>query len=211
MTRCLDIHTHHPAPQPMAVVSAGPEDFSPVAGQFYSIGIHPWLTVKDPSPESLRNFDELCALPEVVAIGECGIDKLKGGPLFRQLIVMKHQIEVSETLKKPLIIHDVKAHDVIVGLKRDLQPCQKWMVHGFRGKPSVAKMLTDAGIWLSFGEKFNSEDLKLVPESMILAETDESSLSIEEIIRHLSENLGKDMTEIIAGNTIEFLGLDRQL
>ncbi|MCH5230377.1 MAG: TatD family hydrolase [Muribaculaceae bacterium] len=205
MTRCLDIHTHHAAPQPQAVISASFEDFNPMEGQLYSLGIHPWTPYKDFSSQDWADYLLMAAQPCVVAIGECGIDKVKGGPLFNQLLIMKKQIEMSEVLHKPLIIHDVKAHDVITGLKRDMQPTQKWMVHGFRNKPSVAKMLTDAGIYLSFGELFNPEVPTLVPKELILAETDESPLTIEEIIARLSSNLGEDITELIAANTASFL------
>lgn len=205
MTRCLDIHTHHPAPQPLGVVAVTVEEFTPIEGQLYSVGIHPWTTMSAPSLALWNEFERIATMPQVVAIGECGIDKLKGGPLFRQLQVMSRQIEISEKLGKPLIIHDVKAHDVIVGLKRDMNPKQKWVVHGLRGKPSVAKMMTDAGIYVSFGEKFNPETPRSIPEEMILAETDESLLTIEEIIAALSANMGKDMTEIIRQNTENFL------
>ena len=205
MTPCLDIHTHHPAPQPQAVIAVSLKEFLPLEGQRFSIGVHPWDSQQMPTAQDWADFEIKASLPEVVAIGECGIDKLKGGLLFKQLIVMNHQIEISEKLKKPLIIHNVKAHDVIVGLKRDLNPTQKWMVHGFRGKPTVAKMLTDAGIYLSFGEKFNPDTPRTVPQHMILAETDDSLLSIEQIIARLSDNLGRDVTDLIAANTATFL------
>lgn len=205
MTLCLDIHTHHQAPQPQAVVSVTMENFSPIEGQYYSLGIHPWETAKTVSAAEWEEFEKLAAHPSVVAIGECGVDKLKGGLLFKQLIVFNRQIKISEKLGKPLIIHDVKAHDVIVGLKRDMNPTQKWLVHGLRAKPTVAKMLTDAGIYVSFGEKFNAESPKFVPPEMLLAETDESQLSIEEIIANLSATLERDLTGEIAENTARFL------
>ena len=205
MTRCLDIHTHHQAHQPQAVVSVSLSDFNPLPGQFYSLGIHPWDSSITMTKEDWEEFERIASLPCVVAIGECGIDKLKGAPLFQQMLVMKKQIDISEELGKPLIIHDVKAHDVIVGMRRDFQPSQNWLIHGFRGKPSLAKMMTDAGIYLSFGEKFNKETPSTIPEGMILAETDESELTIQEIIRNISEFTGKDMTEIIALNTQNFL------
>ena len=210
MTRCLDIHTHHPAPQPEAVVSVAPGRFSPVGGQLYSVGIHPWDTDREMTPEDWEMLEEIAAKPEVAAIGECGLDKLRGGPLFRQLNVLERQISLSEKLNKPLIIHDVKYHDVITGLKRDLNPRQKWVIHGFRGKPSIAKMMTEVGIYLSFGEKFNPETPAMVPPEFILAETDESPLSIEEIINRLSANMGIDITEVIARNTADFLGIKHE-
>ncbi|MCH5237308.1 MAG: TatD family hydrolase [Muribaculaceae bacterium] len=206
MTRCLDIHTHHLPPQPEGVVCATPDRFHPVDNQYFSIGIHPWKTTVEPTPEEWNKLEELASDSRIVAIGECGVDTLKGGPLFRQMIVMKRHIEISERFLKPLVIHDVKAHEIIIGLKKELKPTQKWVVHGFRGKPTVAKMLTDAGIYLSFGEKFNSETLMNVAEEMILAETDESHLTIEQIIFQISSVKGYDMTPIIGRNTSLFLG-----
>lgn len=208
MTLCLDIHTHHSAPQPQGVVAVSFRNFNPIENQFYSVGIHPWESSAPMSKEDWEEFERIASLPCVVAIGECGIDKLKGGPLFKQLIVMNKQIELSEKLMKPLIIHDVKAHDVIVGLKRDLNPIQKWVIHGFRAKPTVAKMMTDAGIFISFGEKFNPETPLTVPENFLLAETDDSPLTIQEIISNLSANMGRDVTSLITANTMNFLDIE---
>ena len=205
MTRCLDIHTHHPAPRPWAVVDAPFQDFSPLEGQRYSVGIHPWLTIGNIPLQQWEALEKAAMCPEVVAIGECGIDKIKGGFMFRQVSAMQKQVELSEKLGKPLIVHDVKAHDVVVGLKKDLEPKQNWVVHGFRGKPTVAKMLTDAGIYLSYGENFNSEALLITPPDMILAETDESILPIEAIIEKLSAVLGFDAMPLVEANTAKFL------
>lgn len=205
MTRCLDIHTHHPAPQPLAVINANRQDFSPLENQLYSVGIHPWDTFTSPTEDDWQKFEALCRLPEVVAIGECGFDTIKGGHFFRQVLIFKRQMEISEKIGKPLIIHDVRAHDSVVGYRREYNPSQNWVVHGFRGKPTVAKMLTDVGIYLSFGEKFNPEALKSTPRHLILAETDESKLDIESIIAAMSECIGLDMMPVIAENTARFL------
>ena len=201
----LDIHTHHPAPQPCGVIAVNPSEFQPIPDQFYSIGIHPWDIGGEINEDTWESLEKYASDPQVVAIGECGIDLLKGGHLFKQMQVFKRQIDLSEKIHKPLIIHDVRAHDVIVGLKRDLKPTQQWMVHGFRGKPTVAKMLNDAGIWLSFGEKFNPLSLQAVPVEMILAETDESEMSIFEIIKTLSAVKGTDLTQDIARNVGRFI------
>lgn len=196
-----DIHTHHPAPQPHAIVNASPSAFSPVAGQMYSVGIHPWDTVNEPEAGLREELRRCAAMPEVAAIGECGIDIPKGGPLFRQMLLLKLHIELSECFSKPLILHDVKAHDIIIGLRRDMKPSMPWIVHGFRGKPQAAEMLIKSGVNISFGALFNPETVRSVPDNMILAETDESTQTISEIIRMLSEARGKDLTDTVASNT----------
>lgn len=188
----------------------GPSGFEPVEGQLYSVGIHPWESMQAPSAEIIADLERVAALPCVAAIGECGYDALKGGPAFRQLQLFKKHVEISEASGKPMVIHDVKGHDIIIGLRRDLAPKQKWAVHGMRNNANVAGMLLGAGLWISFGEKFNRDALKMVlqewPERL-LAETDESSLRIEEIIANLSAAAGRDLTELIEKNTKEFLGI----
>lgn len=207
----LDIHTHRMPPQPQAVVSvrvdATGAAFTPLKDQLYSAGIHPWdTTMSFPDATVLKELEALCADPQIVAVGECGIDKLKGAPLFRQMLVMRRLIEISEKVGKPLIIHSVRAHDTILGLKKDLVPRQKWLIHGFRGKPSVAKMLTDAGIFLSFGTLHNDDTVRTVPLELMLAETDDNPESIETVIASLSALRGRDLTGEIAANTMRFLG-----
>lgn len=217
MTPCLDIHTHHPAPQPYGVVSATLEDFNPVEGQRYSLGVHPWTVKAVPDRAFWEEFERKASHPSVVAIGECGIDRIKGAPLFIQMIVFKQQILISEKLGKPMVIHDVKAHDQILGMRKDGDLRQNWVIHGFRGKPTIGKMYTDAGIYLSFGEKYNPETLKSMPRGLILSETDESSLTIQEVISNLSATLNGGepgqttaTTEMIESNTKVFLNISTE-
>ncbi len=209
----LDIHTHKPLPQPEAVAdisaliaeATGVHSLPDGNGGVFSVGIHPWTTLSPPSEELWKRIEEVAADERVKAIGECGIDLVKGGPMFRQLEVMKRMVDISENLQKPMIIHDVKAHDIIIGLRRDLKPRQNWVIHGFRGKPQLAASLINAGCRVSFGEHFNADTLRTINRDEILAETDESELTIEEIIGRLSEIRGEDVTESVRENTASFL------
>lgn len=205
-----DIHTHHPAPQPEGIISLSiiPDNTASISlqqGQTYSLGLHPWDTT-DLDDSYFSTLESFASLPNVAAIGECGLDRLKGAPWFRQLLIFKKHVELSESVGKPLIIHDVKAHDVIAGLRRDLRPSQPWVIHGFRGKPSVAQSLLKAGCHLSFGEWFNEETVAMIPLERMLAETDESALSIDQIIERLSEARGEDLQSVIINNTSAITG-----
>lgn len=203
----LDIHTHHPQPYPQGVINVTVEDFSPVEGQLYSVGIHPWDTSEAVAEERLSLLEKLAAHPQIVAIGECGVDLLKGGPMFRQLQLLKRHIEISEAVKKPVIMHVVKGSDIIMGLKRDLQPEQQWIIHGFRGKPQLAEALLSAGIHLSFGPRYNIDTVKSMPVGRILAETDDSPMTIDEVIASLSEAVGRDLLPEIKDATARVLRL----
>ena len=212
----LDIHTHNPEPDTRAVIDLSaavaetasefeiPERYS--FRQMFSVGIHPWtLLDNDVDPEVLKAVEKLASHPQVVLIGEAGIDIPKGGPLFRQMNVFKSMIDLSEKVGKPLLIHNVKAQDIIIGLHRDIRPRQPWIIHGFRQKPSVAEMLLKEGLHLSFGPMFNPVTLRAIPSDRILAETDDSLLPVDEVIERLSDSAGYDLTQTIARNSNEIL------
>lgn len=202
----IDCHTHRPAPAPGAVISTTPIGFVAMGEQLWSTGLHPWdldlftddgMQIKD---EIWVEMVAASSSPYVAAIGECGIDISRGGLLATQMLAFRKQALLAERLRKPLIIHAVKAHDIVTGLKRDLRPEQPWIIHGFRNKPTIADIYLNAGCYLSFGEKFSPEAIDITPEDRILAETDESTLSIDEIIARLEESAQKPLRDTIIAN-----------
>ncbi len=176
----------------------------------FSVGIHPWDVSPVPDADEERAWERLEALallPNVAAIGECGIDLMRGNaPLFRQMQVMKRHVELSERAGKPLLIHDVKAHDILVGMRRDMKPSQPWAIHGFRLKAGVAEMMLRAGFMLSLGPDFNPDSLRTIPRDRLLAETDDSPVEIGTVIARLSAAAGEDLGPTIAANSAAFLG-----
>ena len=196
----LDVHSHRWAPYAEGIISLRELDAPLCKGQLYSAGIHPWDTASADVEETFPKLEELALNPQVVMIGECGVDVGKGAPLYKQLLILKRHIDLSERVGKSLILHCVKGADIILGLKRDLQPKQPWIIHGFRGKPELARQLTDKGLYLSFGEKFNPATVMQMPCERLLAETDESVLTIEEIIGALSAAANRDLLPSIRSN-----------
>ena len=104
-------------------------------------------------------------------------------------------------------MHDVKAHDILIGMRRDLRPTQEWLIHGFRQKPAVAEMLMRAGFRLSIGAEFNPDTLSVIPRDQLLTETDDSSVSIEEVITKIETISGEKLRDQIIKNAGEFLKL----
>lgn len=207
--RILDIHSHRMPPEETALTDVsgrvidGPE-FIPAPGCLFSAGVHPWNSAEMPSEEIWKKLENFATLDCCAAIGECGVDLPKGGPMFLQLQIFKRQTELSEQLHLPLIIHCVKADDIICGLRRDLRPTQPWAIHGFRGKPQAAAGLLRAGCYLSFGPNFNPDTLRATDRNRILAETDDSPADIRDVIAALSEAAGEDLTDTIAMNSRNF-------
>lgn len=173
-----DIHTH--ALRLGAVVAAEPLTELAADSYIYSMGIHPWHTV--PPRHDFTLLEKLCGDPRIVAVGECGIDRLKGAPIPRQEDIFRQHIAISERLRKPMIIHCVRAHDIILDIHRETDPRQTWILHGFRRKPDVARQLLDRGIMLSLGPRFNPETACMIPDDRLLIETDDDpTLTIADV------------------------------
>jgi len=169
---------------PGRIVCVDPTEVSALPGGTCSAGIHPWRTDRA-TPEALRQLDEWARLPEVVAIGETGLDPLRGPSLDIQRKILEYHAALAGITSKPLILHIVRRWDDIIALKRRLNPQVEWIVHGFRGGPQLARQLVGEGFSLSLGERFNPGVPGAVSSDRIYAETDCSDVSISEIRRRI--------------------------
>ena len=100
-------------------------------------------------------------------------------------------------MRKPLIIHCVKAFDSIIALHKEYRPQQAWIIHGFRGKPQLAEQLTRAGLSLSLGEHFNEESARIILAEKLFIESDESKVPIEEIYARIAKARGCSVEELV--------------
>lgn len=182
----LDIHTHqYDENTNQYILNCELSQFSPQKEHFYSVGLHPWNVTKI-TASTLNRLKNICQNPQVLAIGETGLDRIRSSNWNLQLESFKLHIELSETLRKPLIIHCVKSANEIIKFKKKYQPNSAWIIHGFRGKKELATQLINQNIYLSFGEKHNKEALISTPIEKLFIETDESSKSILDIYQEIA-------------------------
>lgn len=144
-----------------------------ISGQLYSIGIHPWSTSAPVSPEAWESLEKALHDDCVVAVGECGLDKNRGGTQQEQEEVFLRQVKLSEKHCKPLIIHCVGRYGRLMELHRQLQPAQQWIIHGFTGKPELCRQLLAEGIDISLGPRSNTALADIVPPERLYRESDE--------------------------------------
>lgn len=200
-TMILDAHSHD-IHHRNAIACVSPEAFAPEEGQYYCVGIHPWDS-ENVSASALRLLHEAAAHPQVVAVGEAGIDKLKGASIEKQMEIFAMQAKIASRLHKPLIVHAVKSLDEILAAKKRENPPVPWIWHGFRGNRHTAETLVKHGFLLSFGERFNAEAVVATPDNALLVETDMSQLPIEKIIEKIASAKGISphaLTQIVASN-----------
>lgn len=214
----IDIHTHNHTANP-EVISIFCCDEEDVIVPYCSVGIHPWNTILASTDSSFvenrrKQILSSALMPDVKAIGEVGLDVLRGAEMDIQIEVFRQMIAISEQTKKPLIIHQVKSLEHIIRLHRECRPRQRWIIHGYRNKVEQARQLIHEGIELSFGQHFNTNALMLAwQEKALWLETDTAELTIEEIYRNAAVALGIDEEELktyLYRKVIELLSLPGQ-
>lgn len=195
----IDIHMHGGKPSQgifiletlMAHEERLPED---IEGTAFTYGIHPWFLDEKSYRDHLKMVEKITAQPEVVAIGEAGFDKLRGPSPELQADVFEAQVSISENLRKPLIIHCVRAWDELLASQKKLKPGMHWMIHGFRGKTRQAQQLLSKGFWLSIWFEYalrpeSRELFKNLPIERFFLETDGADVDIRDIYNKVSTDL----------------------
>ena len=158
-----------------------------------SIGLHPWHILQFNAESCLEKVGEFAILPQVLAIGETGLDRNIETSLDIQEKVFMEQILISEKISKPLVIHCVKAYSDIIHLRKTKEWNMKWMFHWFNENIAIANELINLDCYLSFGRSLfhpngrNAEVFRVIPIDRIFLETDDAEITIENVYARAAE------------------------
>ncbi len=205
----FNLHTHQYTNQPdvLELVNQYPQEFD-VAIPFYSIGIHPLFINENRLESDFKVVNEKLALPECLALGECGLDKRSETPFEVQQLVFEKQLALAEKHQKPVVIHCVAAFQELIEIKKRLKISVPMIVHGFSKKVELAKQLIDNGFYVSFGKNLLRYPelepvFKSIPNDRFLLETDMIEEGIQEVYALAAKykNLKlNELQEIVNGN-----------
>jgi len=205
----FNLHTHQYTNQPdvLELVNQYPQEFD-VAIPFYSIGIHPLFINENRLESDFKVVNEKLALPECLALGECGLDKRSETPFEVQQLVFEKQLALAEKHQKPVVIHCVAAFQELIEIKKRLKISVPMIVHGFSKKVELAKQLIDNGFYVSFGKNLLrypelESVFKSIPNDRFLLETDMIEEGIQEVYALAAKykNLKlNELQEIVNGN-----------
>jgi len=213
----IDIHTHDAVPVKnifsIDVLMAHEERLPErKKGILYSYGIHPWHLNEFNQEDQLASVKKITADPLVIAVGETGFDRIRGPSMELQCRIFEEQVRIAERLGKPVVVHCVRAWDELLLQHKRLNPGMPWLVHGFRGKPDLARQLVSRGMYISFWFEFiiKPESAKLirsVPKERIFLETDGADVDIRDIYNKVTLDLGipvDELKSLIRNNFFDF-------
>ena len=155
----------------------------PVGGaQFYAgLGQHPYWASEVKDLEGFgTSLAESVQRVGAVAIGECGLDKKRGGAMAHQVALFETHLSVAKELNLPCIVHCVGTQaELFASLDRVGLGPAGGVVHGFSGERSFAQALTRRGLLLGLGPAVTRtsrqrlrEAVAELPEESYVLETD---------------------------------------
>ena len=201
---------------------------------YATIGLHPIHTSKSYHDEKelgeggkeftsrgevfdMAAYEELGKSPRVIAVGECGLDYYRCDESTKALQskVFIEQIELANTLGKPLMLHIRNAYDDALEILKTHAKV-KGDTHFFAGDWATAKKYLDFGFTLSFTGVVTfthdyDEVVKNAPLDMLLSETDAPYVTpaphrgkrnepayVELVVRQIAAIRGEDFEKVAA-------------
>jgi TatD DNase family protein len=149
-------------------------------GVWATAGVHP-----HEAAAGIEGLEALLAAPEVVAVGECGLDYFyEHSPREAQRDVFAAQIALAHRHDLPLVIHSRDAWDDTFDVLAAEGTPPSTVFHCFTGGPDEARRCLDVGAHLSFSGIITfktADDLRaaaaICPLDRLLVETDSPYLA----------------------------------
>ena len=186
---------------------------------FATAGVHPHHAIEytDETDAELR---ELLRAPEVVAVGECGLDYFRDlSPRLAQRRAFERQLQIAVEFGKPLFLHQRDAHGDFLAILRDFSGrIGPVVVHCFTGTREECFECLDAGYFIGItgwlcderrGQHLR-EFVRHIPAKRLLIETDSPYLLPRTVrpmpshrrnepmyLRHIVEELARDRGEAV--------------
>ena len=146
---------------------------------FAAVAIHP-NEAYAADDAALREIARLARLPQVVAIGETGLDFYRDTATeAAQQASFRAHIQIAKDSGKALVIHDREAHDAVLQALEDEGAPDRVIFHCFSGDTAMARACADRGYAMSFAGNMTfknaeplREALRVAPLDLLLVETD---------------------------------------
>lgn len=196
----VDAHSHqkNPDSEVKTLLSLSYPEANFPSDALFHYGLHPWHAQTFEAGKFEQQLKLALQSANFVALGECGLDKLKGPSLSRQQEVFRAQLELA--IKHNIgivIIHCVRAYSDILEISDACSYRGVLVFHDFNASFEIAQELIKRGHILCLGKTLERENskvpkyLKLDWLDQMLVETDDETCPIQRRYQQLGQALGK--------------------
>lgn len=138
-------------------------------GIFHAVGVGP-SEVTNPGPDWIKTIEDSVKLPNVVAIGETGLDYFKQyGDKRQQIELFITQLELAQKHSLPVIIHNRNAGQDIFEILKDRLPEKGAIFHCYSEDAAYAKQCLDANmnVYFSFAGNLTYRNARNLHETVM--------------------------------------------
>ena len=138
-----------------------------VAGIYHAVGVAP-SEVTNPGPDWINTIEKYLQLPNVVAVGETGLDYLKQfGDKRSQIELFITQLEIAQKHNLPVIIHNREAGKDLYDVLTERLPDAGAILHCYSENAEYAKKCLDKNIWFSFAGNLTYRNARNLHETVL--------------------------------------------
>ena len=138
-----------------------------VSGIYHAVGVAP-SEVTNPGPDWINTIEKSLSLPNVVAVGETGLDYYKQfGDKRSQIELFITQIEIAQKYNMPVIIHNRDAGKDIYDVLTERLPDAGAIFHCYSEDAAYAKKCLDMNVWFSFAGNLTYRNARNLHETVL--------------------------------------------
>ena len=138
-----------------------------VAGIYHAVGVAP-SEVTNPGPDWINTVEKYLELPNVVAVGETGLDYFKQfGDKRSQIELFITQLEIAQKHNLPVIIHNREAGKDLYDVLTERLPDAGAILHCYSENAEYAKKCLEKNIWFSFAGNLTYRNARNLHETVL--------------------------------------------
>ncbi len=172
---------------------------------YHAIGVSP-SEVTNPGKDWIHTIEEGLKLPNVVALGEIGLDYYrKFGDKRSQIELFITQLEIANKMDMPVIIHNRDAGKDILDILGERLPEAGGVLHCYSEDAEYARIALDLNLYFSFAGNLTYRNARNLHETVLSLPIDRILVESESPFMVPAEYRGKRNMPSYTPSTVHFM------
>lgn len=172
---------------------------------FHAIGVSP-SEVTNPGRDWMHTVEEGLKLPNVVALGEIGLDYFrKFGDRTSQIELFITQLEIAAKADIPVIIHNREAGQDVLAILAERLPNAGGVLHCYSEDAEYARIALDLNLYFSFAGNLTYRNARNLHETILTLPIDRILVESESPFMVPAEYRGKRNMPSYTPATVKFM------
>lgn len=181
------------------------ENLKSIPGVYHAVGVAP-SEVTNPGKDWIKTIEDSLKLPNVVALGETGLDYFrKFGDKRSQIELFITQLELAQKHGVPVIIHNREAGKDVLDILTERLPYAGAVLHCYSENAEYAKQASNLDLYFSFAGNLTYRNARNLHETVLNLPLDRILIESESPFMVPAQYRGKRNMPAYTVSTAKFL------